>query len=157
MGLMDNAHALIVGIADYQHINRLPRVQDARDVALLLVNPSHCGYRAENVMTLLDSDASQAAIRHGLSALADRSNKDSTVLIYFSGHGGRIDSGSHTGEYLLPVDTIYPADEELARTAISGDEFTAALKGSRRGRSWSSSTAAMRAESANPGTSSPRP
>jgi uncharacterized caspase-like protein len=51
-------------------------------------------------MTLLDSDASQAAIRHGLSALADRSNKDSTVLIYFSGHGGRIDSGSHTGEYL---------------------------------------------------------
>ena len=128
MGLMDNAHALIVGIADYQHINRLPRVQDARDVALLLVNPSHCGYRAENVMTLLDSDASQAAIRHGLSALADRCNNDSTVLIYFSGHGGRIDSGCHTGEYLLPVDTIYPADEELARTAISGDEFTAALK-----------------------------
>ena len=31
MDLMDNAHALIVGIADYQHIRRLPQVQDARE------------------------------------------------------------------------------------------------------------------------------
>jgi uncharacterized caspase-like protein len=79
-------------------------------------------------MTLIYGDASQAAIRHGLSSLADRCNKDSTALIYFSAHGGQIESNSHTGEYLLPVDTIYPEDEELARTAISGDEFTAALK-----------------------------
>src|SRR4051794_18963818 len=128
MDSMDNAHALIVGIADYQHIRRLPQVQDAREIALVLVNPIHCGYRPENVMTLLDNNATQAAIRHELTALADRTNKDSTALIYFSGHGGRIDSGSHTGEYLLPVDTIYPTDEDLARTAISGDEFTAALK-----------------------------
>ena len=97
----------------------------------MLVNPIHCGYRPENVITLLDNNATQAAIRHGLTALADRTNKDSTALIYFSGHGGRIDSGSHTGEYLLPVDTIYPTDEDLARTAISGDEFTAALKNDR--------------------------
>jgi hypothetical protein len=128
MDSMDNAHALIVGIADYQHIRRLPQVQDAREIALVLVNPIHCGYRPENVMTLLDNNATQAAIRHELTALADRTNKDSTALIHFSGHGGRIDSGSHTGEYLLPVDTIYPTDEDLARTAISGDEFTAALK-----------------------------
>jgi Caspase domain/TIR domain len=128
MSLMDNAHALIVGIADYQQINKLPRVRDAHEVALLLVDPIHCGYCPENVMTLLDGDASQAAIRHGLSTLADRCNKDSTALIYFSGHGGQIESGSHAGEYLLPVDTIYPGDEELARTAIAGDEFTGALK-----------------------------
>jgi len=103
-------------------------VQDARKVADLLVDPTHCGYRLENVLTLLDGDASQAAIRHGLSSLEARSDPDSTVLIYFSGRGGRIESGPHRGEYLLPVDTIYPQDEELARTAISGDEFTAALK-----------------------------
>jgi hypothetical protein len=128
MGSMDNAHALVVGIADYQHIRKLPQVQDARKVAALLVEPDHCGYRPENVTILLDDDATQAAIRDGLSALASRSVPDSTVLIYFSGHGGRIESGLHAGEYLLPVDTIYPGDEELARTAISGDEFTAALK-----------------------------
>ena len=127
MGLMDDAHALIVGIADYQHINRLPKVRDAGEIAQVLVDPVHCGYRPENVMTLLDADANQAAIRQGLATLADRCTKDSTALIYFSGHGGRIESGPHAGEYLLPVDTIYPKDEDLARTAISGDEFTAAL------------------------------
>jgi hypothetical protein len=43
MDLMDNAHALIVGIADYEHIKRLPQVQDARESALVLVNPTSCG------------------------------------------------------------------------------------------------------------------
>ncbi len=128
MGLMESAHALIVGIADYEHIRKLPQVQDARKVAGLLVEPDHCGYRPENVTILLDNDATQASIRNGLAALAGRSVPDSTVLIYFSGHGGQIATGLHAGEYLLPVDTIYPGDEELARTGISGDEFTAALK-----------------------------
>jgi len=127
MTLMDNAHALLVGIADYQYINKLPKVRDAHELSVFLVDPVHCGYRPENVTTLLDTDATQAAIRDGLNTLADRSDTDSTALIYFSGHGGRIESGSHTGEYLLPVDTMYPADEDLARTAISGDEFSAAL------------------------------
>ena len=97
-------------------------------IAGLLIDPNHCGYRPEAVTTLLDGDATQAGIRNGLAGLAGRSGPDSTVLIYFSGHGGRIESGPHAGEYLLPVDTTYPGDVELAGTAISGDEFTAALK-----------------------------
>jgi hypothetical protein len=128
MGLMDNAYALIVGIADYENIRKLPQVQDARKVAELLVDPSHCGYKPENLLSLLNGAATQAAIRTGLGALAARTNADSTLLIYFSGHGGRIAAGPHSGEYLLPVDTVYPGDEDLARTAISGEEFTAALK-----------------------------
>src|SRR5205823_646441 len=128
MGSMDGARALIVGIAEYQHIRRLPQVQDARKVAGLLVDPEHCGYRPETVTTLLDDGATRDAIRDGLRVLADRSDPDSTVLIYFSGHGGRIESGPRAGEYLLPVDTVYPGDEDLSRTAISGDEFTEALR-----------------------------
>lgn len=38
--------------------------------------------------------------------------------------GGRIESGPHVGEYLLPVDTTYDTDETVAETAISGTEFT---------------------------------
>ena len=49
------------------------------------------------------------------------------MFLYFSGHGGRIDDGPHRGQFLLPVDTIYPSADDLARTAISGAEFTAAL------------------------------
>jgi hypothetical protein len=50
------------------------------------------------------------------------------VFFYISSHGGRIESGPHAGEYLLPVDTVYTSDESLAQTAISGVEFTDALR-----------------------------
>ena len=118
---------MVVGIADYHHINTLPRVKDAQHIADLLSDPNYCGFPTDNVKLLLDGQATQAALRQGLGDLAGRSHADSTVLIFFSGHGGRIESGPHAGQYLLPVDTVYPSVEDLARTAISGAEFTAAL------------------------------
>lgn len=128
MATLDHAHALLIGIADYQHIRTLPPVKDAQDLAALLIDPQHCGYPAEQVHCLMDAAATQAAIRQMLAELAARSHKDATVLIYFSGHGGRITTGAHTGEYLLPVDADAQSDERLAHTAISGPEFTAALQ-----------------------------
>jgi hypothetical protein len=122
-----NAHALVVGIADYPHITRLPRVKDAPEIAAVLTNESLGGYPPGNVKLLEESAATGAAVRAELAALADRADADSCVFIYFSGHGGRVDAGPHAGEYLLPFDTRYPPDEELARTAISGKEFNAAL------------------------------
>lgn len=124
---LDNAYALVIGIADYQHINKLPPVKDAEDVAALLTDLSHCGYPKDNVELLLDRQATQPAIRQGLTHLAKRSDRDSTAFIYFSGHGGRLESGPHAGQYLLPVDTVYPDDRALAQTALSGTEFTDAL------------------------------
>jgi hypothetical protein len=128
MPTLDNAHALVVQITGYHHIARLPHVQDARDISALLIDPGRCGYLPANVELLLDDQATQAGIRQALARLAQRSNADSTVFVYFSGHGGGIESGPCAGQYLLPVDTVYPTDEDLARTAISGDEFSAALK-----------------------------
>ena len=125
MPIMDNAHALVIGIAEYHHINKLPQVQDAQHIADLLIDPNYCGFPTDNVKLLLDGQATQTALRQGLVDLAGRSNADSTVLIFFSGHGGRIESGPQAGQYLLPVDTVYPSVEDLARTAISGAEFTA--------------------------------
>jgi hypothetical protein len=122
-----NAHSLVIGIASYHHIARLPQVKDAPEVAALLADPAFCGYPAENVRLLLDDAATQQAIRGELAALAGKANKDSTIFIYFSGHGGRVTSGPQAGEYLLPVETMYPPEEELARTAISGAEFSEAL------------------------------
>jgi len=50
------------------------------------------------------------------------------VFFYLSSHGGRVESGPHAGEYLLPVDTVYTSGESVAQTAISGAEFTEALR-----------------------------
>lgn len=122
-----NAFALIIAIADYTNIRKLPRVDDGRDVAALLTDPAQCGYLPGNVRKLIDGEATGDAIRRELSHLADSCNKDSTVLVYFSGHGGKVQTGPQAGEYLLPVDTVYPSDEELARTALASTEFTKLL------------------------------
>jgi len=126
---MDNAHALVVGIANYQYINRLPPTvrKDAKDIYHLLINSNHCGYPTSNVKLLLDDRATQRRLRQALADLAERSDKDSTIFIYISSHGGRIESGSHIGEYLLPVDVDNTSVNSLAQTAISGIEFTEAL------------------------------
>jgi hypothetical protein len=127
---MDNAFALVVGIANYQHINQLPEtvLKDAQDIHDLLVDAQHCGYAAGSVQLLLDGQATQAALRQALADLAQHRNADSTVFLYISSHGGRIESGQYAGEYLLPVDVMYTSDKSIAQTAISGDEFTAALR-----------------------------
>ncbi|WP_423223707.1 caspase family protein [Candidatus Amarolinea aalborgensis] len=127
MPVMTNAHALVVGITGYQHINPLPPVADAQEIRDLLVDQNHCAYPPQNVQLLLEEQATQAGIRQGLANLAQRADQDATVFIYFSGHGGQISSGSRAGAYLLPIDTRYPSDEALALSAISGVEFTNAL------------------------------
>ena len=59
------------------------------------------------------SDATREKIRAGFEALKERCNADSTVFLYFSGHGGQIKDGANKGQYLLPVETVYPGDDEL--------------------------------------------
>jgi hypothetical protein len=125
-----NAHALVIGIANYQHVNNLPPTvrKDAQDIHDLLIDSQHCGYPPDNVQLLLDDKATQAAIRQALADLAARSNRDATIFLYVSSHGGRIGSGPHAGEYLWPVDADNTSDETIFQTAISGAEFTGALR-----------------------------
>jgi len=127
---MNNAYALIVGIANYQAIRSLPQtiLKDARDIYDLLTTPEYCGYLPDHVQLLLDSQATKAAITEALANLTRKSKEDSTVLIYFSSHGGQIEEGSDQGEYLLPVDTDFSSNESLVQTAISGNQFTEALR-----------------------------
>jgi Caspase domain len=118
---MDAAHALVIGIGNYQCINKLPPciVKDAQDIYNLLIDPRHCGYLPDNVQLLLDGRATQEALRQALADLAERSNADAIAIFYISSHGGWIESGPHAGEYLLPVDTVYTSDASLAQRAIS--------------------------------------
>jgi uncharacterized caspase-like protein len=130
MPTLENAHALVIGIANYQHVNELAPtvVKDARDIHDLLVDPGHCGYSEDNVGLLLNGQATQQAMRQALADLAARGDADSTVTIYISSHGGRIESGPHAGEYLLPVDAVTQTSATLAETAISGVALTEALR-----------------------------
>ena len=79
-----------------------------------------CGYEPKNLAVLLDQDATKDKIGAGLDALKHRCDAESTVFLYFSGHGGQIKDGANKGQYLLPVDVVYPGDDDLARTASRG-------------------------------------
>lgn len=127
MPTMESAHALVIGIADYPHVTKLPAtvLDDARAVRDVLVDPQLCGYPTQNVQLLLDAAATREAILAAMAHLAEASDADSSVLIYVSSHGGRVDEGPAAGQYLIPVDAKPGA--ELPQTAISGEEFTEAL------------------------------
>jgi hypothetical protein len=121
-----DGHALSIGISRYRHVGALPEVQDAQDVAAALADPALCAYPAANVGSLVDEGATRAAILGALDELARRTGPSSTVLIYFSGHGGRA-RGSEAC-YLVPVDCEGGTEAQLADTAISGAELSAKLR-----------------------------
>ncbi len=129
MPAMDNAHALVVGIANYRNIPVLPPtvLADAGDMAALLADPQVGGYPAANVRLLRDGEAGKAGLLAALADLAQAGTPDATVLFYLSSHGGRIEDGPYAGEYILPVDTDYSTDQAIAQTAIAGADFTKAL------------------------------
>lgn len=119
-----DGHALAIGISRYRHLARLPDVSDAQDVSAVLADPALCAYPAHNITSLLDESATRPAILAALDNLAARTTPSSTVLLYFSGHGGRADGTC----YLVPVEGDDSTDGALARTAISGPELSTRLR-----------------------------
>ncbi len=81
----DNAHALIIGVGG----DDIPQsVTDAKDIHDVLVNPELSGYKLENTKLLLKEDATRENILQELDNLIKVAGEDSSVLIFYSGHGG---------------------------------------------------------------------
>jgi hypothetical protein len=129
MSTFGNAHALLIGIAAYQHIRPLVKTTtDARDLYDTLLQN---GYSPNNMSLLLDEQATKAAISDKLDWLARRVGPNDTVVIFFSGHGAQLIGGFWPGEYLCPVEATL---EKVKDTFISDEEFTTALRAIRAGR-----------------------
>lgn len=119
-------HALLIGVANYQHISRLPNaiLNDVNDVAATLSSPDHCGYHLANVVTLLDANATRAAVLKGLDELAARAGPDDTACVFFSGHGGVVGNPGNENSVLATVDSDLA---DIRNTSISSNELSAAL------------------------------
>ncbi|HHQ4309317.1 TPA: hypothetical protein ACSP7Y_005410, partial [Serratia fonticola] len=76
------AYALIIAISEYEGNNALPYTvtQDALDVAEVLLSESYCGYKASNVIKLINSDATLLNIRNALSELTKKAGENDTVF-----------------------------------------------------------------------------
>ena len=121
MTSFNQGHALIIGAgADLPNT-----VDDAAGLAEILQDPARCAYPSDQVHALTGERATRAAMLSALDALAESTNLESTVIVYFSGHGYQV--ASPTGEfyYLLP----YGYDVNLLyQTCISGAEFAGRLR-----------------------------
>lgn len=114
-------HALIVGVgADLPNT-----VNDAVGLADILKDPARCAYPPDQIHLLTGEGAIRAAILSAFDALAQSTNSQSTIVVYFSGHGYRVTSPVGEFYYLLP----YGYDlTQLPQTTISGAEFTGRLR-----------------------------
>lgn len=128
-----HGYALVIGVASYPHIRPLPFtvLNDAADIADMLKRPDRAGYVADHVRLLLDEQATKAAMLDGLKWLAEQTTGESTAVVFFSGHGGRVNEGGAAVNYLLPYNTKADA---LKETAIRSDELTDALRAIHAGR-----------------------
>jgi hypothetical protein len=121
MASFDYGHALLVGVgADLPNT-----VDDAAGLANILKDPARCAYPPEQVHLLTGEEATRGRILSALDALSQSTDSQSTVLVYFSGHGYRV--ASPTGEFYYLLPHSYNL-ERLYQTAISGAEFTERLR-----------------------------
>jgi hypothetical protein len=100
-------------------------MNDAIGLADILKDPTRCTYPPNQVHLLTGEQARREHILAALDTLSQSTNPQSTVVVYFSGHGYQVTSPTGKFYYLLP----YGYDKaRLYQTAISGAEFTARLQ-----------------------------
>lgn len=126
-GNFATGHAIVIGVANYRNVSGLPEavLNDARDVAAVLKSNAYCGYDARNVHLLLDGDATLERIREVLALVAETSEPDDTVVIFFSGHGTCLGDPADPESALLSVECDA---QKLGTTSLSEAEFSSALQ-----------------------------
>lgn len=98
-----NAYAIVIGIEQYRQ--KLPKadfaMSDARLVSEYL--SKMMGYPEENIVTLTNENATKSDFEKYFEKwLSNNAEKDSTVFVYYSGHGA---PNPKTGDaYLVPYD-----------------------------------------------------
>lgn len=115
-----NGYALLVGIGADLPVT----VKDATALYNLLIDPSCAAYSTEQVTLLTENFATRQQIFDAFDWLIGRisQNPEATVIVYYSGHGGRIEDLDGSPKYFLVPYGFDPS--RIADTAISGREFT---------------------------------
>ncbi|HEU0028174.1 MAG TPA: caspase family protein [Ktedonobacterales bacterium] len=139
MGTPDtDFYAVAVGVGGYASANLqdLPAtVTDARLLCEALIDPLLCHYAPERTHLLTGAGATLDGFRDELAWLARETRPTSTALIYFSGHGGRLElplEAAASYESFLCLREAEP--ERLRETALSATEFAETLRRIHAGR-----------------------
>lgn len=102
------SRALIIGVSDYED-NQIPDLQyahkDAEALATFLQSAEGGSVPKQNMIVLLNEQATKANIQAALDQLVRRTRKGDQVVIYFSGHGDVETITKQQDGYLLTYDT----------------------------------------------------
>src|SRR6185312_14508477 len=90
----NDAHAVVIGINQYNDPG-IPQLQfaraDAEAMHSVLVDPAVGRFRPENVVLLVDENATERRIRSEIGTrLPRRAGPDDAVFVYFAGHGAPV-------------------------------------------------------------------
>jgi len=115
--IYNNQWALIIGINKYQDFPQLNyAVEDAKSMKTLL--NTQYGFPEENILMLLDEDATKNNITDAFYTLVEKTGPDDAIVVFYAGHGEtqKISGGKEDLGYLIPIDGKMGS---LPRTALS--------------------------------------
>jgi hypothetical protein len=116
-----NGYALLIGAG---RDTDLPfAITDAKALHKLLTDPDRAAYPPDQSHLIYEKDANSSGILAEFDKLIEQVNKDenSTVLIYYSGHGGFLKNGDKKNYYLFP----YGYDVNDTSTLVDANDLAA--------------------------------
>lgn len=84
MANLENSFALLIGVGADLPVT----VHDARAVYNILADDKYAGYQTENIFLLTEKEATREGILNAFDELISKTNEESSVLLFYSGHGG---------------------------------------------------------------------
>lgn len=102
MNALDNSYALLIGVGGE---GMEFTVDDATAIKNVLTDKEIAGYPPDNVILLTNERANKTEILNAFDELSKKVNKDSKVLLYYSGHGLKV-NGQET--YCLELHGAVP-------------------------------------------------
>lgn len=123
--------ALIIGVGSYPASSGWNNLGSAKDFEILKSALTGHGFKEENIIGVLDEDATKAGIILAIDELSAKIEKGDIVLIHFSGHGQQMpdDNGDeiydNLDEALIPFDAAlkYDPSEYVGENHLRDDEF----------------------------------
>lgn len=125
-GMLSKKLALLIGINDYQNVTDLAGcVHDVEDVKRLLTN--RFDFDNNGIEVLTDSQATRQNILDALERLVENADRETAVVIHYSGHGSQTtdDSGDESDGL---DETIVPHDRGPSVRDISDDTLNGFLR-----------------------------
>ncbi len=84
MNKLDNAFAILIGVGDDLPVT----VGDAEAIYAILSDERLAGYDPKNIHLLTNEKANREGILNAFDDIIKKSNEDSSVMLFYSGHGG---------------------------------------------------------------------